>query len=253
MKQSSIAQVVLSINNAASRRNSEVNDQSIYWVDYSQDRYVRLIGAHAAYVDPSAGDDIAEPVAFLDGGGHIALENCELCDFRSMTPAFGTDQGIKVLDDFAITAHLGDGTTLVEEVDSEARHDITVTARHCGKVEQGPWVPQSYWQHQAFDRETVAQAAYVEYDFGAGVVVEDDSGFEHQSDGDEWVRSVFVNADDQDPEQPTIKLTFIVRFLHASDKLLEVFARDNKGCIWGVMPGGLPKRELGDIAPGESF
>lgn len=83
------------------------------------------------------------------------------------------------------------------------------------------------------DRRAAADAAYEKYDFGDGVIVEDDSGWEHSSAGNTWTRPVFVKTNYQDPDDPTTKLSFEVRFEDGSATVAGVSASDSIGNVWG--------------------
>lgn len=83
-----------------------------------------------------------------------------------------------------------------------------------------------------------ADAAYAAYDFGDDVVVEDHVGWEYTSPGTEWSRAVYVRTDDE--AEATARLTFTVRFDDVA-RVVEAYAIDSKGQIWGAMP--CPKAE----------
>ena len=83
-------------------------------------------------------------------------------------------------------------------------------------------------------RRTVADKAYMDYDFGNGVEVEDASGWEQTTHGREWVRPVFVRTDEGDTSgDASTKLTFTVRFNVGEDSVEECYAMDKNGTIWG--------------------
>lgn len=82
------------------------------------------------------------------------------------------------------------------------------------------------------NRNQAADAEYQSYDFG-DVGVEDASGWEHTSAGDEWTRAVFVRTDDDAEGCPTQKVTFTVHFAPGTADVVEAYAIDSKGSIWG--------------------
>ena len=84
-------------------------------------------------------------------------------------------------------------------------------------------------------REVAVDAQFANYHFGDGVKVEDSGGWERVSSGNEWTRPVFVRVDQGvTSDAPSEKLVFTVRFaLHRVD-VVEAYAIDRKGCIWGA-------------------
>lgn len=79
-------------------------------------------------------------------------------------------------------------------------------------------------------RQIAADQEFQSYNFGE-VGVEDASGWEYASPGDIWTRAVFVRAED---EEPTQKIAFTVRFAPACADVVEAYAIDAKGSIWGA-------------------
>lgn len=89
------------------------------------------------------------------------------------------------------------------------------------------------------ERKNVSDRAFVAYDFGDGVEVEDANGWEYTSAGTEWVRAVFVRQPEEDDlGQPSTKLTFVVRFKPGTAEIEEAYAHDTKGNTWGVKSDG---------------
>jgi len=84
------------------------------------------------------------------------------------------------------------------------------------------------------DRRAAADAAYENYDFGDGVRVEDDSGWEYSSAGNTWTKPVFVKTVEQDPDDPTTQLSFEVRFEDGCATIAGVSASDSSGNLWGT-------------------
>lgn len=84
------------------------------------------------------------------------------------------------------------------------------------------------------DPAQLADQAFADYEFGDGVCVSDTSGWEYASHSNQRSRKVYVETSQQ--RTPSIKLTFTVRFNAANGALVEAYARDEKGQIWGAMP-----------------
>lgn len=85
----------------------------------------------------------------------------------------------------------------------------------------------------SINRNQAADTEYQSYDFGeAGV--EDASGWEHTSPGDVWTRAVFIRTDDDNKDSPSQKITFTVRFAVGTDDVVEAYAIDGNGSIWGT-------------------
>lgn len=83
-------------------------------------------------------------------------------------------------------------------------------------------------------RREAADKAYMDYDFGDGIEVEDASGWEHTTHGREWTRAVFVASDQGDTcGMASTKLTFTVCFVHGKDEVETCYASDSKGNVWG--------------------
>ncbi|HIH2751017.1 TPA: hypothetical protein ACYLN4_006843 [Burkholderia lata] len=91
-----------------------------------------------------------------------------------------------------------------------------------------------------YDPEVLADLAFSEYDFGAGVTVTDSGGWEYTTPGFERTRKVHVEtAPEDDGPAPRNVLTFTVRFNQSSGSLAEAYAIDEKGNIWGHLPRAL--------------
>jgi|JI10StandDraft_1071094.scaffolds.fasta_scaffold62975_2 hypothetical protein len=73
-------------------------------------------------------------------------------------------------------------------------------------------------------------SAFESYEFGEGVSVEDFSGWE--TSGRSSSRPVFVRCKDDDPDDATTMLRFIVE-LDDAGHVLSATAIDKKGCVWG--------------------
>ena len=87
------------------------------------------------------------------------------------------------------------------------------------------------------ERTAAADAVYEAFDFGA--TVEDQSGWEYVTPGDEWTRPVFVRANEEELEDaPSTKLTFVVRFKEGTAEILNAYAIDAKGSLWGESDDG---------------
>ncbi|ABM97002.1 hypothetical protein [Methylibium petroleiphilum] len=82
-------------------------------------------------------------------------------------------------------------------------------------------------------RQEVADKAYSSYNFGQGVEVEDAGGWERVTPGSEWSRPVFVRTDDDAPSSDTTRLTFVVSFQADTDRVIDAFAIDSNGRMWG--------------------
>lgn len=84
------------------------------------------------------------------------------------------------------------------------------------------------------DQAALADDAFSRYDFGEGVTVNDTSGWEYTTPGNERSRNVFVETErEDDGPAPCWKLTFTVRFDPITGALCEAYAIDCKGQIWG--------------------
>ena len=83
----------------------------------------------------------------------------------------------------------------------------------------------------------LADKAFAEYNFGAGVIVTDSSGWEYRTPGHERTRVVYVETGNED-DGPVISstLTFTVRFDPETGSLSEAHASDANGNVWGEMP-----------------
>ena len=57
--------------------------QGVYYIDCNG-HILDILLISLSYKDSGCPDDIPEPVAFLSGGGYVALWNCELSDFCSI-------------------------------------------------------------------------------------------------------------------------------------------------------------------------
>lgn len=77
--------------------------------------------------------------------------------------------------------------------------------------------------------------AFESYEFGEGVTVEDFSGWE--TSGRSCSRPVFVRCSEDDPEEPTTMLRFIVD-LDDAGNVVSATALDNSGCVWGKQGAG---------------
>lgn len=89
------------------------------------------------------------------------------------------------------------------------------------------------------DRHAVADKAFQDYEFGAGVDVTDSGGWESVSSmagPEEMTRKVYVETEPEDDSSPSERLTFTVRFSKRDGSLEEAYAIDRKGQIWGSMP-----------------
>lgn len=84
----------------------------------------------------------------------------------------------------------------------------------------------------------LADDAFGAYDFGDGVEVTDTSGWEYSTPGLERSRKVFVETTQEDDgPAPRWVLTFTVRFNAGDGSIAEAYAIDDKGQIWGCLPG----------------
>ena len=85
---------------------------------------------------------------------------------------------------------------------------------------------QSLFEQQV----AIAEEYYQNYDFGS--IVEDSSGWEGLSPGDELSRPVFL--ENEDPHQPSERVRFVVRFKdEQSIEVQEAYAINSKGSIFG--------------------
>lgn len=84
-------------------------------------------------------------------------------------------------------------------------------------------------------REAAANMAFRSYDFGDGVTAKNEDEWAYSSTSEEWCRSVYVVLDGS-PGPDTTRLNFVVRFEADSAKMLEIYAADTTGSIWGSMP-----------------
>lgn len=80
--------------------------------------------------------------------------------------------------------------------------------------------------------QAAADAEYQSYDFG-DVGVEDASGWEHTIPGDEWTRAVFVRINGDAVGRPTQKVNFTVRFAPGTADVVEAYAIDSEGSMYG--------------------
>lgn len=76
-------------------------------------------------------------------------------------------------------------------------------------------------------------AAFEDYEFGEGVVVEDYDGWE--SLGLRSTRNVYVRCDEDGADEATRRLRFVVE-LGADGAVVSAEALDDKGSVWGVLP-----------------
>ena len=128
----------------------------------------------------------------------------------------------------------------------DAQHTAAVTAR----VDATRWrpAPQTSAQTSAEARSKgqtnasaalqqarrrAADAAFENYDFGADLQVEDASGWEYTSGGDEYTRSVFVLDEDSDSHSASQRLRFVVRF-GGDDEVLSAHASNEQGRAVGA-------------------
>lgn len=82
-----------------------------------------------------------------------------------------------------------------------------------------------------------ADRAYAEYDFGKGVEVTDASGWEYTAPGVERTCKVYVETErEDDGPAPAWTLNFTVRCDPFTGGLVEAYALDSKGQMWGAMP-----------------
>jgi len=86
MNSTEVNQLVKLIIAVCGKTNYVAGEDAIYWVDSHFNTLRRIVGASMTFVDPEHGDDVDEPVAFLEGGGYLALYNCELESFKQMVP-----------------------------------------------------------------------------------------------------------------------------------------------------------------------
>jgi hypothetical protein len=87
------------------------------------------------------------------------------------------------------------------------------------------------------ERTAAANAVYETFDFGA--TVEDQSGWEYTTPGNEWARPVFVRESDENfDDTPSTKLTFVVRFKEGTAEVELAYAIDDKGNLWGESDDG---------------
>lgn len=87
------------------------------------------------------------------------------------------------------------------------------------------------------ERTAAADAVYEGFDFGA--TVEDQSGWAYVTPGNEWTRPVFVRTNEEDVDDaPSTKLTFVVRFKGGTAEVLNSYAIDSKGNLWGESDNG---------------
>lgn len=86
-------------------------------------------------------------------------------------------------------------------------------------------------------RTAAADAVYEAFDFGA--TVEAQSGWTDSTTGNECSRPVFVRTSDEDaPDAPSTKLTFVVRFKEGTADVESAYAIDDKGNLWGESDDG---------------
>jgi len=88
----------------------------------------------------------------------------------------------------------------------------------------------------AASRQQEADRVYERYNFGDGVVVDHEDGWEDSPCADELIRKVYVRTDEGDDVGSSARLTFHVRFTPGFAHIDDVFARDKQGSDWG-MPG----------------
>ena len=89
-------------------------------------------------------------------------------------------------------------------------------------------------QHQS----NLAERAFAHYDFGNGVEVTDVGGWVYVSPSNERTRKVYYECEPEDDgPAPRGTLTFTARFAQSGRSLEEAYAIDEKGQIWGCMPG----------------
>lgn len=77
-------------------------------------------------------------------------------------------------------------------------------------------------------RHRAADAAFETYDFGADLQVEDASGWEYTSGGDEYTRIVYALDEDSDTHNASKRLRFVVRF-GDGDEVLSAQASNEQG------------------------
>lgn len=87
------------------------------------------------------------------------------------------------------------------------------------------------------DQEATADRAFADYDFGSGVTVTDTGAWEYSTPGYERTRKVYVETEPEDDgPAPRSALNFTVRFDLKNGSLVEAYAIDRKGQIWGSLP-----------------
>ena len=77
-------------------------------------------------------------------------------------------------------------------------------------------------------RQVAADAAFVDYNFGSDVNVEDSSGWEYSTNGSQWVMPVFITTNGEQ-DVPSTKITFTVNFIPMTATVKEAYAINSKG------------------------
>lgn len=82
-------------------------------------------------------------------------------------------------------------------------------------------------------RREAADEAIDGYDFDSDAVVGEMDGWERTAPGDEWTRRVYIESDPQDIDEDSTAVTFTVRFAPSEPRVVEAYAIDDGGNIFG--------------------
>lgn len=81
-------------------------------------------------------------------------------------------------------------------------------------------------------RRAAADSAASTYEFGDDAGPSEMGGWEFTTPGDEWTRPIYLDPADEDSDT-TIKAYFTVRFEAGTAKVIEAYAIDYNGNIFG--------------------
>lgn len=84
-------------------------------------------------------------------------------------------------------------------------------------------------------RDLAADEAMNGYDFGENVEVVAMDGWQRTEPGNEWVRKVYIESEEtRSVNEGSRAVAFTVRFEHAGPRVVEAYAIDDGGNIFGT-------------------